>query len=169
MQERKPKRKSQDIPNELWEKIRIEYVSTDLGYRKIAEKYGVSYSKVQKMGMKDKWIKDKMAYNSSVADKSLEILSDSQADRIVRAIRIGDRMLEKVEESLSQLDVNDRTGLRQLSGVLKDLKEIGIFRSELDRREQEARIAKLQKETEEEVQDTTIRVVIDDSVDEFGE
>ena len=63
----------------------------------------------------------------------------------------------------------DRAGLKQLSAVLKDLREIGIFRSELDKKEQEARINKLRKDTEEGSKDTTINVVFEGDMDEYAD
>lgn len=44
----------------------------------------------------------------------------------------------------------DRAGLKQLTGVLKDLKEVLMLRSEADLQEQEARIAKLQRELQKD-------------------
>ena len=131
------------------------------------------------------------------------MICEEQAQRIARAILIGDKMLEKVEESLDEIDMMlcrtvttkkgfekdeeghiletsistedfnkkkvaiDRQGLKQLSSILRDLREIGIFRSELDKREQEARIEKLRKDVEEEKQDTTITVIIDDEAKKY--
>ena len=46
--------------------------------------------------------------------------------------------------------VIDRAGLRQLTAALKDIKEVKMLRSELDRQEQEARIANLRKQAQEE-------------------
>nr|DAH97706.1 MAG TPA: hypothetical protein [Caudoviricetes sp.] len=51
----------------------------------------------------------------------------------------------------------DRGGLKQLTGVLKDLKEVLVLRSDADTREQEARIAKLQRDLrEQEAQSVTV-------------
>ena len=46
----------------------------------------------------------------------------------------------------------DRGGLKQLTGVLKDLKEVLVLRSDGDTREQEARIAKLQRDLSPETE-----------------
>ena len=56
---------------------------------------------------------------------------------------------EIVQEEEKLLDVEsviDRQGLKQIASALRDLKEVKMLKTELDRREQEARIAKLQKE-----------------------
>ena len=52
----------------------------------------------------------------------------------------------------------DRGGLKQLTGVLKDLKEILVLRSEGDTLEQQARIARLQRELSRE--DSQERILV---------
>jgi C4-type Zn-finger protein len=47
------------------------------------------------------------------------------------------------------MEINTQS-MKNLSGVLKDIKEILMVRSDADMREQEARIAKLKKEAEKE-------------------
>ena len=40
----------------------------------------------------------------------------------------------------------DRAGLKQIASALRDIKEVQMLKTELDKREQEARIANLQKQ-----------------------
>lgn len=199
-----PKKGSKiDVSEREWEQIKTEYVTTDISYRKLAEKYGLAYGRLQTRGFNDKWQDARNEYKENLFKKSVDLICDEQAERIARAIRIGDKMLEKVEESLEEIDLMlckhtmttktveevdgnvaevtrsnedftkkkvaiDRAGLKQLSAVLRDLREIGIFRSELDKKEQEARINKLRKDTEDEQTDTTITVKFE-SMDDYGE
>lgn len=194
-----------DLSEKEWEEIKTQYVTTDISYRKLAQKYGMAYGRLQTRGFNEKWQEEREAYKENLFKKSVDLICDEQAHRIARAIRIGDRMLEKVEESLNEIDMIlckttttkktvandeeeglcektvssedysmkkvaiDRAGLKQLSAVLKDLREIGIFRSELDKKEQEARINKLRKDAEEEEKDTTITVTFEGEMgDYFG-
>lgn len=193
-----------DVSEKEWEKIKTEYVTTDISYRKLAEKYGMAYGRLQTRGFNEKWQEARTEYKENLFNKSVDLICDAQAERIARAVRIGDKMLEKVEESLEEIDMMlckhtetikgmekvdghlaevtrseedffkkkvaiDRAGLKQLSAVLKDLREIGIFRSELDRKEQEARINKLRKDAEEEQKDTTITVTFASDMEEYGD
>ena len=193
-----------DLSEKDWEKIKTEYVTTEMSYRTLAKKYGMAYGRLQTRGFDEDWKGARASYKENLLNKSIDIICEEQAQRIAKAILIGDRMLEKVEESLNEIDmmllktttttesvstdadgnmVNtkvasedytskkvaiDRAGLRQLSAVLKDLKEIGIFRSELDRREQEARINKLRKDAEDEQGDNTIEVTFGEDVDDYA-
>ena len=54
-----------------------------------------------------------------------------------------------------------------MTGAIKDLKEIGVFRSDMDRLEQQARINKLRKDAEEEQKDTSITVTFEDEMEEY--
>ena len=74
------------------------------------------------------------------------------------------------EETVSEVKtIVDRKGLQLVAAALKDIKEIQMLKSELDKREQEARIAKLQKEAmAEEKQDNEIKVTIEGGLEEYS-
>lgn len=63
------------------------------------------------------------------------------------------------EKLLECRTIVDRSGLKAIASSLKDIKEIQMLKSDLDKQEQEARIRKLQKEAERE-DDTTNEVEI---------
>lgn len=91
-------------------------------------------------------------------------------DRATKLLDVSDLLLMKVRQLLESDDkiALDTQGMRHISGVLKDLKEIQMVRSEMDLREQEARIAKLQREArEEDTNKEPIRVIIDDGLDGY--
>jgi hypothetical protein len=75
-----------------------------------------------------------------------------------------DEEIEVVETS----SIVDRTGLKAIASALKDIKEIQMLKSEADMREQEARIAKLRKETEEEKKDTSVVVQFKGDIDKWS-
>ena len=193
-----------DLSEKEWEQIKAEYITTDISYRKLAEKYGMAYGRLQTRGFNEGWQEEREAYKKTLFKKSIDLICDEQAERIARAVRIGDKMLEKVEESLEEIDIIlckstettksleerdghavevsrssedftkkkvaiDRAGLKQLSAVLRDLREIGIFRSELDKKEQEARINKLRKDAEEESKDISINISFEEGMGEYAD
>lgn len=200
-----PKKGSKiDISEKEWEKIKTEYITSDISYRNLADKYGLVYGRLQKRGFDENWKGARMEYKENLLKKSIDLICDEQAERIARAVRIGDTMLDKVEESLKEIDMMlckhtttietveeidgraagvkrsaeyftkkkvsvDRAGLKQLASVLRDLREIGIFRSALDRQEQEARINKLRKDAAEENKDANITVTFAAGMEEHGE
>ena len=66
---------------------------------------------------------------------------------------VTDKLLTKIEETVDELStegiVLDKSTLKQISGALKDLKEIQGVKTERDIREQEARIRNLEKQARE--------------------
>jgi hypothetical protein len=103
--------------------------------------------------------------------KSLDLASDLKADECTRAFRIGNKVMEKIEEYVNGMDLEDEYAMKNLKSItsaIKDLKEIGLFRSMLDKAEQEARIKKLQKDAEEESKETNITVTFANDLDEYA-
>jgi hypothetical protein len=77
-------------------------------------------------------------------------------------------IIEEEVEVVETASIVDRTGLKAIASALKDIKEIQMLKSDADMREQEARIAKLRKETEEEKKDTSINITFGDEVKKYG-
>ena len=159
-----------------WQAIKTEYITTDTSYRKLAQKYGVRYATLQARAKEEKWTDLRDRHRTSTVSKSLTKISNKQAAKLARIEGITDKLLNKLEKAVDELDLEiikrkikvedgltetttetmeavdggivDRAGLRHLTAALKDLKEIQMLRSELDRQEQEARIAKLQADSQ---------------------
>ena len=144
-----------------WNKIKTEYITTDTSYRKLAEKHGVGESTLFARASKEKWVEQKEQHQSKTVAKTLDAISKKQVDRAANLISVSDILLAKVK---SLLETNaevlaDTQSMKHISGVLKDIKEIQMIRSDADLREQEARIAKLRREAERE-EDTNTEVTI---------
>lgn len=173
-----------------WQKIKTEYITTDTSYRKLAQKYGVRYATLQARAKDEKWPDLRDRHRTRTVSKSLSKISDKQSNKLARIEGITDKLLIKLEKAVDELDLEiikkkvktddglteittesmetveggivDRAGLRHLTAALKDLKEIQMIKSDLDRREQEARIANLQKQADahDEDKDKTVIVTI---------
>ena len=158
------------IPEEIWEKIKTEYISSDSSsYRQLEKKYGVSYAKIQGRAYKENWKSERDEFLSNRLNKSLDLLSTHQAEECAKAFMVANKLLEKIEKAVDAVEDADTGAIKQLTSAIKDLKEIGVFRADLDKQEQMARIKKLQKESEEEQKDTTITVVFEGDMDEYAE
>lgn len=139
-----------------WQKIKTEYITTDTSYRKLEEKYGINYKVIADRGKAEGWGKLRSQHQNKTLTKALDRICNDQVDRAARLNSAADLLLEKVERLLMSDDkvAFDTQGLKHISGVLKDIKEIKMIRSDADMREQEARIAKLRREAEkDEVKD----------------
>lgn len=154
-----------------WSKIKTEYITTDTSYRKLAEKYGVHYTNIAKRAKEENWQHLRQQQTNRTQTKILNAIGSQQASRAARLQTVADKLLVKIEEAVEDLNMAelfmDKQALRQITGALKDIKDIQMIKSEADLREQEARINKLRKEAEadQNKEAPTIEVTIAGSVD----
>ena len=137
-----------------WNKIKTEYLTSDTSYRKLAQKYGVNATTIAKKASKEDWVSRRQQQANRTLSKTLTAVSNRQVNRAARLQDVADKLLNKIEAAVDDYNMAvllvDRQSLRQITGALKDIKDIQMIRSEADLREQEARIAKLLKEAERE-------------------
>ena len=193
-----------------WQKIKTEYITTTTSYRKLAQKYGVHYKVISERGKDEGWVELRSQHRDKTLTKALDKISDHQSDKMARIDQLTDRLLEKVERAIEELDMQlykhtdktkvieynndrrpdrptkeivheeekllevktivDRQGLKQIASALRDIKEVKMLRSELDRQEQEARIANLQKQAEKsEKGDGKITVVLEGELKDYAQ
>ena len=194
-----------------WQAIKTEYITTDTSYRKLAQKYGIHYKVISERGKDEKWVELRSQHRDKTLTKTLGKISNKQADKMARIDDLADRLLEKLEQAITELDLQlykhtdktktieydndrrpdkptkevvheeekllevksivDRNGLKQIASALKDIKEVKMLRSELDKQEQEARIANLRKQAEKDDDDTAdvIEVVFAAGPEEWNE
>ena len=129
-----------------WQKLKREYIKGGVSYRQLAERYEVSFSQLQKVAAKEKWNELKKKTGRKTEEKLVETVSNRQAEFGQDIYRAADLLLQKLVEQVENTKVIAAPVMRQYTASLKDLKEIKDIRSDADLREQEARIAKLQKE-----------------------
>ena len=151
-----------------WKRIKAEYIAGGTSYRKLAEKYGVSRSKLQAKATSEKWVDLKSQTQAKTESKIVESISDQEAKKAVDIIDVADRLLEKATELMEDM-VFDTQSFKQLTSALKDLKEIKGYKSAKDLEEQEARIKKLRREAERD-DDTTdgIEVIFNAGPEEWS-
>lgn len=158
-------RKKSDVAEAVWNAMKTEYISSDnSSYRLLESKYGVSYNKIRRRGLDEDWQGKREEFKLTRGNKSLELVAEYQAEQCAEAFKVANKLLEKISQAVDEILAIDTESIKRLTGALKDLKEIGVFRSDMDKLEQQARIRKLQKDAETEEKDTTITVVIDDEL-----
>jgi vacuolar-type H+-ATPase subunit I/STV1 len=151
-----------------WKRIKAEYIAGGISLQKLAEKYDVSFSTIQKKSMEEKWGNLRKKNRRKVEEKIIDSVSSKEAKKAVDIIDVADKLLDKIEELADTLVV-DTQSLKQLTSALKDLKEIKGYKSEADMREQEARIAKLRKEAEDETpEDREVNVIFDGDIEKYS-
>ena len=152
-----------------WQKIKTEYITTDTSYRKLAQKYGVNATNIAKRASKEKWTEERKKNATKTLSKTLNAIGSKQAERTAKLIGVSDLLLDKVK-SLLEADEEllvDTAVMRDISVVLKNLKDIQMIKSEADMREQEARIEKLRREAEPDKGAETPKLIVEGLPEEF--
>lgn len=144
-----------------WTKIKTEYITdSKSSYRKIAEKYGVPFTTLKDRAKKEGWADLKIQTQHDIVTKTIDKDINKKVDRATRLLDVTDELLKKIEETVKGLNsksiVCDRYIVKQISGALKDIKEIQGIKSDMDIREQEARIRNLERQAEAENKDNEI-------------
>ena len=154
-----------------WQAIKTEYITTETSYRKLAQKYGVNHAVIGQRAKAEKWVDLRRQHIDKTQTKTLNAISRKQADRAANLIAVSDLLLGKVKSLLETDDglLVDPQSMKYISGVLKDLKEIQMIKSDVDLREQEARIDKLRKEAMVEKESNEVKVTIVGELEEYSE
>ena len=149
-------------PDIDWIKLRKEYSASDISLRELALKYNVSRSAVEKRMSKEKWTKTKKEIKVERKETTKIIKAYADATNAELCARISSLMVTKTVQALEEIDPRNTQGMKHLSGVIKDLKEVRMWKDDLDldRKEQEARIAKLLKEAEGNEADNSLTINI---------
>jgi uncharacterized protein YjcR len=140
-----------------WKKIKAAYIAGGTSYRKLAEKYGVSFNTLKRRAKEEQWYELRGQKDLKTTTKIVETLSNNDAKKAVDIIDVADKLLEKIEEVAAT--VSDPDSIKKLTSAIKDIKDIKGVKSDADMREQEARIEKLRREAERE-DDTTNEIEI---------
>lgn len=191
-----------------WNAIREEYITDESSsYRKLAQKYGVGLTALYNHAKNEDWVGQRKQLKDKTMTKSIETISDQRVDKLSRVMDITDRLLDKLEQAVEELDVQllrtvvktkeieynhdarpdkptketihetetitdyhtivDRGGLKAIASALRDIKEIQMLRSDLDKQEQEARIANLRRQADKDDMSDTPTLVVEGLPEEF--
>ena len=131
-----------------WNKLKAEYIAGGTSYRKLAEKYDVSFAILRRVAEKEKWAKLKAQARHKADTKMVNTVANDIAKNSVKINDVADKLLDKIVLILDEFEGIDSQSIKQLTSSLKDIKEIKGVKSEIDLKEQNARIDKLRKDIE---------------------
>ena len=149
-----------------WTKIRAEYISGGTSYRKLAEKYGVSFNTLKTHAVEEQWYKLRQQKDKRTTTKIIEAVSAKEARKADKIIDAADRLIDRIFEILPM--VENPTGLRDLTTALKNLRDIKGIKSDADMREQEARIRNLEKQAQHEEESKDIVITIASDAEDYS-
>ena len=151
-----------------WEKIKAEYITTDISVRDLAQKHGVHYTTIGKKASKEGWQTQRQQQTNTTLTKILQADTEQKVDRATKLYNAADELLNKIVAGISSAGIVTPTAAKNYSDALKNIKEIHMIRSAEDIEEQKARIEKLRKEAASGDKNEPIRVVIDDGLNQYG-
>lgn len=143
-----------------WDAIRTEFITKGTSYRKLADKYGPHKDTIWRKARDEEWEDMRRQHVDKTQTEILEADTEqkvSMAEKLNEAtdILLGNVVSQMKTRDHMEMDVQE---MKDISVVLKNVKDILGIKSKKDLEEQDARIKKLQKEAEQE--DTQTDVVI---------
>lgn len=151
-----------------WKAIKAEYIAGGIGYRKLAEKYGVSFGTLSKVATRENWTDLRKQAGDKTDTVLAETIGKRNAKKSAKINDLADRLLDKIGALMDALIVEGKD-VKAIASALKDIKEIKGIKDTLDVKEQKARIRKLEKEAQDDSKtDNSVNVVIDDGLDEYS-
>ena len=151
-----------------WSKIKAEYIAGGTSYRKLAAKYGVPFSNLKNIAIKEEWTKLRERAKNRTETKLVENISKKNAKIDVKYFSLVDKLLVKAEEVIDSIEEWSVYDVKEMAVTLKYIKDCRGAKSDADMREQEARIDKLRKDAMEESQDTDIEVTMGEEADKYA-
>jgi Glu-tRNA(Gln) amidotransferase subunit E-like FAD-binding protein len=136
-----------------WNELKAEYIAGGTSYRKLAEKYGVSFNNLKNVAVKEGWAKLREQAENKATTKMVNSIANDISKNAVKINDVADKLLRKIVDLLEASEVADSQTIKQCTSALKDIKDIKGVKSEIDLKEQEARIDKLRKDAELNKQD----------------
>ena len=152
-----------------WLKIKTEYIAGGTSYRRLAEKYGVSFSVLRRVAGREGWTALREQVRQETDTKIVNSVAQTNAERSIKICDVADKLLDKISSTLDKYEVLNSQTIKHFTSALKDIRDIKGIKSEIDLREQEARIEKLRKETMSEDADSVIKVDFEGDVDKYGD
>lgn len=128
-----------------WVAIEIEYISTEISLKKLAEKHSVPMGTIQDKSKKNKWSEKREEFRCKTITKALQKVEKTTVERISTILRASDKLIDQIEEALKDSDsltrimtVDKKTGkistkktkmvngklAKELSEAIKNLKDV---------------------------------------------
>ena len=127
-----------------WNKIKAEYIAGGTSYRKLAEKYGVPRSNLERRAKNEKWTELRRQAEVKAEANIIQNIAENNVKIDRKYFSLVDKLMKKTEEVIDNTPLWNATLLKEMATALKYLKECKGVKSEADIREQEARIKNLE-------------------------
>lgn len=153
-----------------WSKIKTEYITTKTSFRKLADKYGLHKDTIWKKAKDEGWDEQRRQHIDNTQTKILKADTEQKVSIAEKLNEATDMLLGNVVAQMQarepmEMDVQE---MKDISVVLKNVKDILGIKSKKDLEEQDARIKKLQKEVEQSDEKPVITVTLDGELSSYA-
>lgn len=92
-----------------WLAIKNDYINGLGNHRELSEKYGVPQSTIRKRSASEKWAESKEEQRNIIGtlveQKTAAAIAEKETDRIRKLLEISDRLIQKIERAVEELDL----------------------------------------------------------------
>lgn len=133
-----------------WDELKREYVTTNISYRKMSEKYNIPFGTLKRNAINGRWYEQREQFRNKVDTESLENAKDKAIDYKSVLYDLAYKVAQELSDMAQKYDMETliAKGIkpRDITGAIKDLEDALHVKSDSDIKEQEARIKKLQRD-----------------------
>ena len=91
-----------------WDKIRTEYITSDLSLKDISDKYGVSQRLVNTKSAEQGWVDQRKKYNAKVVEKAVNKVAAKRANQLAKELTIADNISNVLKKALEDAEQFNR-------------------------------------------------------------
>jgi hypothetical protein len=134
-----------------WKKVKTEYITSTMSYRKLCEKFDIPFNTLQCRAKKEKWVELRKSHQDKIVAKSVEKAEESAIDYKSAIYDLAYKVAGQLNELTDSKTILElvKIGIkpRDITGAIKDLEDALHVKSMADMQEQEARIKNLRKQS----------------------
>ena len=91
-----------------WDKLRTEYITSDLSLKDISDKYGVSQRLVNTKSAEQGWVDQRKNYNAKVVEKAVNKVAAKRANQLAKELAIADNISNVLKKALEDAEQFNR-------------------------------------------------------------
>ena len=95
-------------PTYDWDKIRTEYITSDLSLKDISQKYGVQQRLVNTKSAEQGWVDQRKKYNAKVVEKAVNKVATKRANQLAKELAIADNISNVLKKALDDAEQFNR-------------------------------------------------------------
>jgi hypothetical protein len=123
-----------------WEELKAEYVTGNMSYRELSEKYKISHSLIMKRAAKEKWTTARKKNGRKVIEKLTNKVNNEKVNKLATIAESADKMADTIHRVMDDTDQffrrtnlagedivskkADTKAMKELASAMKDLTSV---------------------------------------------